>query len=304
MNKNDKILYFDCGSGISGDMALGALIHLGAPPDQIKCALETAGLPSFRLAPRPMEKNGVKGIDLDVIIYDAPQHDHDYDGCPNQKATVCLQDDGHAICTAARIHDYDDLMDDLLPSKNQHCHGHPSESMDGEHAHRTYKEIKQLIESSGLTPGAKRLSLNIYECLARSEAQVHSTSIEDVAFHEVGRIDALINILGSAVAVDILKPGKIFCSPVHDGQGFVKCSHGLIPVPVPAVMEMAKAGDIPLIIDADAHMEMVTPTGFAILLGLGAVYMPQLMIKPERVGYGFGKRQTVRFGAVRAVLGT
>lgn len=300
MAKNEKILYFDCGSGISGDMALGALIHLGVEQEMIKCALETLNLPSFRLAPHPAEKNGVKGIDLDVIVYDTPQHDHDYDGCPGQGEDVFSRDGRHDTGAKVNIHDYDDL----IPPKNHHCHEGLTEGMAGEHIHRAYKEIKKLIQSSGLTPGAKRLSLNIYECLARGEAQVHNMPVEDVSFHEVGRIDALINIIGTAVAVDILKPGKIFCSPVHDGQGFVKCSHGLIPVPVPAVMEMARMSDIPLIIDADAQMEMVTPTGFAILSGLGAIYVPQLTINPEQVGYGFGKRQTVRFGAVRAILGT
>jgi uncharacterized protein (DUF111 family) len=160
-----------------------------------------------------------------------------------------------------------------------------------------------MIEASGLNDPVKNMSIAIFTAIAEAEAAVHDVSVEDVAFHEVGAVDSIVDIVGTAICIDLLKADEIFCSPVHDGSGFIRCRHGLIPVPVPAVMEMLKGSGIS-IVSEDADTEMVTPTGFGILKGLGAkcARMPELRV--TAVGYGFGKRDTGRFNALRVVLGT
>jgi uncharacterized protein (DUF111 family) len=123
-----------------------------------------------------------------------------------------------------------------------------------------------------------------------------------VVFHEVGAVDSIVDIVGAAICVDLLRVDEVYCSPVHDGSGFINCRHGLIPVPVPAVMEMLKGSGIS-IVGEDVNTEMVTPTGFGILKGLGAKCARLPEIRVSDVGYGFGKRDTGRFNALRVIIG-
>jgi len=160
-----------------------------------------------------------------------------------------------------------------------------------------------MIEGSGITEGAKRYAIAIFDVIAEAEAAVHGVLKNDVAFHEVGALDSIIDIVGVAIAVDILGISEFYCSAPHDGSGAITCQHGIIPVPVPAVMKMAEGAGVPLIIDSDVCTEMITPTGFGIIKGLGAIFSPCLGILPEKAGYGFGKRDTGRLGAVRLTIG-
>jgi uncharacterized protein (TIGR00299 family) protein len=278
----EKVLYLECVAGISGDMTLGALIHLGADAEAIKTALSSLKIGPFNLVANYVSRSGVAGIDLDVIIYDEPQHDHDYDIAESK-------DDEERRRIYPQDHDLGNPVE----------HGHKAY----DHPHTTYRQITELIENSDLTENAKRMATDIFTVIGKAEAAVHGKNLEDVAFHEVGAMDSILDIVGTAVAVDILGIDHILCGPVHDGQGFIECRHGIIPVPVPAVMEMLKTSDIPVIIETDVTTEMVTPTGFGILEGLKAEFRETVGIRPEKVGYGFGKRATGRFGAVRVILG-
>ena len=179
-----------------------------------------------------------------------------------------------------------------------HRHDH------AKHSHGHYSDIKAMIESSGITNRAKDYALAIFDVIAEAEAAVHEREKSDVAFHEVGAMDSIIDIVGTAIAVDLLDATDFYCSAPHDGSGSITCQHGVIPVPVPAVMEMAKGSGIPIIIEEDVNTEMITPTGYGIIKGLGAKVKPSIGILTENVGYGFGKRDTGRFGAVRIILGT
>jgi uncharacterized protein (DUF111 family) len=168
----------------------------------------------------------------------------------------------------------------------------------------TYGKVRDMITGAGLSDGASRYALDIFTVLGKAEAAVHGTSLEEVAFHEVGSAGSLIDIIGTAVAADLLGVNKIYCGTLCDGSGTIKCAHGIIPVPVPAVREMEKSSEIPIAIDESVSTEMVTPSGYAILNGLGAVYYPEGAdgLKQSRFGYGFGKRDTGKLGAVRVVL--
>lgn len=191
-------LYFDCTSGISGDMVLKALLELGADISEAE-KMEI-----------PME-----------------HHEHH-----------------HA----------------------EHHH---------HHSHRSHSQIKELIRKSGMSSAAKETALSIYSVIARAEAKVHETDEENVHFHEVGRDEAIRNIAGIAAALENLEVQDIFCSSIHDGKGFITCSHGKIPVPVPAVMAMRENCGYPFVTD-DVETEMVTPSGLGVLLGIGAEYADRM----------------------------
>ncbi|MDR0852542.1 MAG: LarC family nickel insertion protein [Clostridiales Family XIII bacterium] len=285
----EKILYFDCNSGISGDMTLGALVDLGADVNEIKKELESMNIAPFNLVANKANKSGVWGIDLDVIIYDMPQHDHDFDAVDHSV---------HEHSALQEVYGSDsDLGLQISSGSSEHAHV-------DEHGHTSYAHIHDLIDGSGLKPGAKRIALSIFRAIAEAEAAVHNEPIEEIAFHEVGAMDSIIDIVGTAIAIDMLKIDKFVCGPIHDGQGQIVCRHGIIPVPVPAVIELLKMSNIPIMIETDVNTEMVTPTGAGILIGLNAEFHKRYAIVPEKVGYGFGKRDTGRFGAVRLIIGT
>ncbi|MDR2295721.1 MAG: LarC family nickel insertion protein [Clostridiales Family XIII bacterium] len=280
-----RVLYFDCVAGISGDMTLGALIHLGADVNTLRAELDKLGVSGFSLSPNKARMNGITGVNLDVRIDDAPRvHAHTHGGADHSHDDNHSHDHGHAH-THAHTHAADEIAD------------HAQDE------HRSFKSIRALIEASGLNDNVKRMSVAVFRVIAEAEAAVHDIPVPDVVFHEVGALDSIVDIVGAAVCVDMLGADEILCSPVHDGSGFIHCRHGLIPVPVPAVMEMLKGSGIG-IVGEDVRTEMVTPTGFGILKGLGArcTRLPEIEILG--VGYGFGKRDTGRFNALRVLLGT
>ena len=249
-----RILYIEAPDGISGDMTLGALIDLGADAGDITRELDKIIPGEYSLVPRPFERSGIRGVNLDVIV-----------------------------------------------NKTQGTS--PFVSSSSVHDHRHYSDIKKMIGESGITERAKGYALAIFDVIAEAEAAVHGIEKGKVAFHEVGAMDSIIDIVGTAIAVDILGVTEFYCSAPRDGSGTITCQHGLIPVPVPAVMKMAEGAGIPIVIEADVDTEMITPTGFGIIKGLGAKFESHLGLVPEKTGYGFGKRDTGRFGAVRLTLG-
>lgn len=160
--------------------------------------------------------------------------------------------------------------------EHNHGEGHHEHGRDDhhEHHHISYRDVKHIIGHSHLTESEKQIALNIYGVIAKAEAKVHESTLEDVGFHEVGRIEAIRNIAGIAVCIERLGVEEIYCSPVHDGKGFIHCSHGLIPVPVPAVMAMRDESDYTFVTD-EVETEMVTPSGLGVLMGIGAVCTAQ-----------------------------
>ena len=294
---NEKILYIECINGISGDMTLGALIHLGADAGLIEEEIKKLNPGEFELIPNETSKNGISGINLDVRIAKHKDHTH-------QEQNIKAYHFAENVIDTEGDKDFDGIQnikkyrhaeDVITKDKPKKHHDH--------HSHTSYTKIKKMIEQSELTENAKGIALSIFKVIGLAEAAVHKTPLDEVSFHEVGAVDSIVDIVGTAIAIDMLGIDKVYCSPVHDGQGQIECRHGIIPVPVPAVMEMLKSSDIPIVIDTEVTTEMVTPTGFGILEGLKAEVKPVIGIKPEKVGYGFGKRDTGRFNAVRIIIG-
>lgn len=161
-----------------------------------------------------------------------------------------------------------------LPEDHHHDRHHEQEGHH-HHSHRSHSQIKALIRESDMSPAAKETALSIYSVIARAEAKVHETDEESVHFHEVGRNEAIRNITGIAAALENMDVKEIFCSRIHDGKGFITCSHGKIPVPVPAVMAMREYCSYPFEVD-DVETEMVTPSGLGVLMGIGAEYADKM----------------------------
>lgn len=244
----EKILYFDCASGISGDMTLGALLDLGADAGQFMEELKKLPLHGYEIKIGETQKNGIRARCVEVVADEAEQQVHT---------------DGH-------------------------CHGDPHGHTHG-HPHRTYADIRRMIGQSALPEETKDLAQRIFRRVAEAEAKVHGKPAEDVHFHEVGAVDSIIDIVGCAILINMIRPHHIYASALHDGHGFVNCRHGLLAVPVPATTEILAAAGAHLQ-QIDVEGELVTPTGAAIIAELAESFGVMPAMKIERAGWGAGAK--------------
>lgn len=277
-----KTLYFDCFSGISGDMTVGALLDLGVPFEYLESNLEKLGISSeYKISAKKANKNGIEGTAFDVQLL---EHHHGE--------------------TAEHVHHEEHSHH----NEHEHSHGHNHVHSHEEHVHevkphhhhgRNLFDIEGLIDGSSLNDSVKALSKVIFKLVAEAESKVHGKPVYEVHFHEVGAVDSIVDILGAAICIDYIKPDKIVSSPVNTGRGFVRCEHGLIPVPAPATVNILK--DVPVYCD-EREFELTTPTGAAIVKALASEYkrFPQMKIKS--VGYGCGKRNTEKPNVLRVIL--
>ena len=193
-------------------------------------------------------------------------------------------------------------------SGHSHSHSHDHDHEHGhEHGHYGYMDISRIIATSDLTEGAQEIAQDIYRTIAKAEAKVHGATLSSVHFHEVGRPEAVGNILSIAACISTLSPDRIICSEVHDGQGEIECSHGIIPVPVPAVRAIMESKESAAqghtYITEDVSTELVTPSGLGILVGLGAAeaeYPKEASVIARATGYG--SRDTGRGGLEMTLL--
>lgn len=188
-------------------------------------------------------------------------------------------------------------VDVVLKHHHEHDHEHEHEH---HHHHRNLENIENIINSSSLNDNVKALSLNMFKKVAEAEARVHGKPIYEVHFHEVGAIDSIVDIVGAAICLDYLKVDKVMSSPVELGGGFVKCAHGIIPVPAPATVEIlkgipVKSGIVPF--------ETTTPTGAAILASNVQEFSDMKDFIIENTGYGVGCRDTEIPNVLRVYLG-
>ncbi|PRX19178.1 uncharacterized protein (TIGR00299 family) protein [Orenia metallireducens] len=266
-----KILYFDCLSGISGDMTIGALLDLGIDQELFLEELNKIGIDGYELEIKKGQKNGITGTDFDVIIKNHHHHNH--------------SESNH------REHNHQHQHSDNHTHEHSHHH---------HHEHRNLADIEEIIDDSGLKASVKDLSKSIFRLVAKAEAKIHNKSIVEVHFHEVGAIDSIVDIVGVAICIDLLEVDEIYSSPLHLGTGFVKCAHGNIPVPAPATLEILEG--VP-VYSKGIESELVTPTGAAIIKTLAKEFKPLPEINIEKVGYGLGKKDLEVTNVLRVVLG-
>ena len=258
----EKILYFDCSAGISGDMTLGALIDLGADKNAFLTELEKLHLEGYEIAFETTQRNAITATHVNVILTGQEQvHDHTH-------IHEHIHDHGHT---------------------HEHDHEHHSHDHERGHFHRSFRDIRQMIQNSELSKEVKDLSLRIFTRVARAEAKVHHKDMEEVQFHEVGAVDSIVDIVGSAILITMLKPDRICASVVQDGHGFVHCQHGMLSVPVPAVCEIFAESDA-LIRQIDVDTELVTPTGAAIISELADSFGTMPVMTIDKMGWGAGTK--------------
>jgi len=262
-------LHIDCPAGAAGDMMLGALIDLGVPLDAIGAALDAVGAGRERLSAKKITKRGIAATDVKVDTkVERPVNPNDSGGFVAVKF--------RAQTNTRHIH-----MDEH-GGKVEHVHDHaPS------HAHHHYADIRWRISRAPLTEGTRTRALDIFDRLARAEAKLHGTTIDEVSFHEVGAIDSIVDIVGTAAALDWLAPSAVTCASVAMGHGTLTCAHGILPVPAPAALEVLRdAGGITT--DGGAATELCTPTGAAILAASVTQWTAAPPGKPVAIGWGAG----------------
>jgi len=288
-----RVLYYDCFAGIAGDMNLGAMIDLGVEQSYLRERLALLGLSGYQLLVSPASKMGIGGTRVEVIVEDgespSPEdesyHDHHH-------GEEHHHDVGHHHETDSIYHDHE--------HPHEHEHHHDGCHHDGGHQHRSFSDIKALIEGSGLSDEEKSLSLKIFSTLAEAEGKVHGKPIDEVRFHEVGAVDSIVDIVGGAICLVSLSPDAVYCSRVELGGGSVACAHGLLPVPAPATALLVQGMPVHI---GGTNVEMTTPTGAAILKAIVSEFTDGISFTPERIGCGIGSRDTEIPNILRVFLG-
>lgn len=275
-----RMLYFECYSGISGDMAVAAMLDLGADWDALDRALSSLDLDGFRTEVTRVSKSGLDVCDFNVIL-EVDNHDHDMGYLYGHEHH---HDHGHH--GDHDEHDHDD--------HGAHHHG------DHHHPHRGLPEILSIIDRADMTDGAKAVSRKVFEIIGAAEAEAHGVPIDQVHFHEVGAVDSIVDVVALGVCIDSLGVSRVCFSELYEGTGCIRCQHGVIPVPAPAVANIASAHSLPLRI-TPSQGEYVTPTGAAFAAAVRDSDVPA-SFTIDRIGLGAGKRESERSGILRAML--
>jgi uncharacterized protein (TIGR00299 family) protein len=259
-----KTLHFDCFAGISGDMTLGALVELGVDPDLLRGELAKLGLDGWSLDFRREERCGITGTRALVKLDDADHHHHEH---PEHE-----YHDHHEHAREHEHHEHPPSHEHPEHAHHDHTHSHghehthpqhePADEPAGGHGHNSWKEIRRLIEQSALGDGIKNRAVDIFRRIAEAESAVHGVGEDEVAFHEVGALDSIIDIVGAVVCLEVLAPERITSSAIELGGGTVRCAHGILPVPAPATLRLCEG--LPVTTGGFTR-EMTTPTGAAIL---------------------------------------
>ena len=253
-----RIAYLDCFAGIAGDMFLGALIDAGVPPQVL----------------------------------------HDATAALDVGATLRIEkvDRGGISCTKVHVMEGDHLAEAHKPGHAQ-SHDHEHAPADGGHSHdhahsRSLTAIRSLIQAAPLAAPVRQTAIRAFELLGEAEARIHNVPVDDIHFHEVGAVDAIVDIVAAAAGIHHLQVDAWHCSPINVGSGTVVCAHGTFPVPAPATADLLRG--LPTY-SAHVQMELVTPTGAALLRAISPHFGPQPPMRVEHIGYGAGTRTTKGF---------
>lgn len=235
-----RLAYFDCFSGISGDMCLGALVSAGVDFEAMRDELLKLPVEGYDIRRERVKRNGISAVNI-----------------------------------------YVDLLETNQPE-------------------RRLAGIDQIIDGSSLPEDVKIKSKEVFQRLARAEAAVHDTTPGHIHFHEVGAVDAIVDVVGTVLGLRLLEVEKVYASPLPVGKGFIKCMHGIIPSPAPATLELLR--DIP-VYGAGFEGELVTPTGAALISVLAEQFIDFPAMTVRKVGYGSGKKVTRHPNLLRLVVG-
>lgn len=271
-------LYLECRSGISGDMTVAALLDLGATEENLRRTLAKLPVGGYEIKVQRLIKNGLEVCDFDVILEEEAEHSHE-----------------HVHDTEA--HEDHHSHEHIHGDNQEHHHSHGGHAH--AHIHRTWKDIEEILEAADLKPQVLELSRQMFRSVAEAEGKAHGCPPEKVHFHEVGAVDSIVDIVGTAACLEELGVEKVLVSDLWEGSGHVRCQHGVLPVPVPAVLEIAAAHHLTLRL-TEQQGEMVTPTGAAIA-ALSEGQRPS-RFRVKKVGLGAGKKEFPKANILRAML--
>ena len=283
---SSRIAYLDCFSGISGDMFLGALVDAGVPAKVFEDAVEALGV-GARLEISKVIRSGITATKVDVVVNgekDAPR--------TAEEPTPHTHSHSHAH---THSHHHDPGVPHFSPMLREVGAIHSFEHQHG----RGLAEIREIIGHAALTESAKKTAIVIFEKLGTAESNIHNVPIDQIHFHEVGAVDALVDIVCAALGAEALGVDEIVCSPLNVGGGMVECAHGTFPVPAPATLELLQGAPV---YSSGIEAELVTPTGAAIVAVLAKRFTAFPQMKIEKTGYGAGTRDFPRFANVLRII--
>lgn len=263
-----RVAYLECFSGISGDMMLGALLQAGVSVQLLQQTVAALNI-GAELRIHRVDRSGIAATKVDVLVNgklaDQPKHDHEHAHGHNHKHS--------------HSHEHDHT--------HEHHGSHPQEH-GNHHAHgRSLSTIREIIRHADLPPAARDTAIRAFELLGEAEAGIHNVPLESIHFHEVGAVDAIVDIVCASVGCLSLGVDRFICSPLNVGGGTVKCAHGEFPVPAPATLALLKG--VP-VYSSGVNAELVTPTGAALVRALDCSFSAFPTMNVQSIGYGAGSR--------------
>ena len=329
----ENILYLECNSGISGDMTVGALLDLGADRGALERALGSLGVGGYHLHFGRTKKCGLDAFDFDVHLEgvegehhhhhhehegeeehghggghhhehgdEAHCHGHEEAGPHHKHGDEAHEHHHHEHGPEGHCHEHEEAGHHHEHGAEAHCHVHgEAEHHHHPHVHRNYADICTIIDRLDSNARVKELAKRMFRIVAEAESKAHGLPIDQVHFHEVGAIDSIVDIIGVAVCLDNLGIDNVVVSPLAEGSGYVRCQHGVIPVPVPATANIAQAHGLTLRL-TDNDGEMVTPTGAAIAAAVKTMDRLPASCRIVKTGMGAGKKDFKQANVLRAMI--
>lgn len=292
-----KTLYLECYSGISGDMTVAALLDLEADRSVLDRVLKSLNVSGFETKISRVVKSGIDACDFDVVLdKEHENHDHDMEYLHGHHHKG--HENNHFY---NHNHAHEDEAEHFHSHEHNHAHGAGSAQDRHHHEHRGIKEITYIIEHSAMTENAKKIALRIFEILAEAESKAHNVPVDQVHFHEVGAVDSIVDIVSVAVCLDDLDVTEVIVPVLCEGRGTVRCQHGILPIPVPAVANIVSANHLYLKM-TEVEGELVTPTGAAIVAAVKTKDKLPETFEIQKIGIGAGKRQYECPGILRAMI--
>lgn len=287
-------LYLECNYGISGDMAVAALLDAGADRTALEKALASIPVKGFKTEIKRVEKNGVSCLDFNVIL-DSEHENHDHDMNYLFGHESAEHNHGHT-------HHHSEAEEHSHAAQHEIHHGEQVHyEQVHNHEHRNLHDVLEIIDKTEMTENARKLAHKIFEIIAQAESKAHSKPVEEVHFHEVGAVDSVVDVIALAVCFYSLHVEKVFVPFLCEGSGTVRCQHGILPVPVPAVANIMQEYYVPLKITGERG-EFVTPTGAAFVAAVATEFSLPKNFVLKKIGMGAGKRDYGVPNIVRAML--
>lgn len=292
-----RTLYLECNMGAAGDMLTAALLDLFDEPEKIVGELNALGIPEVSYELETVKKCGIRGLKMRVLVH----------GMEEVQETVPLHREHHAhLQEDAEQEHYTHIHEDAEDAHHTHAHGDEEDAhhthLHGHagHHHTSMAEIREIINALLVSDAVKNNARAVYQRIAQAESQVHGESVEEIHFHEVGSMDAVADVVAVCYLIEKLHPDRIIASPVRTGYGQVRCAHGILPVPAPAVSLLTEGMPV---YGGNLEGEFLTPTGAALLGQFVTGYGELPVMRVRKTGYGMGQKEFAAVNCVRAMLG-